>query len=115
LRHYLEREIGIHQFQGVISLHAGPDDEIAYCLSGSPASVLHDALARPALQAAFSVARLVVKPFGPGGFLTNTNELRPAPFEMNWRIPRNRPGVAQAMLSSILESYRALLALRQNI
>lgn len=113
--YYLEREIGVHQFHGVISLHGGADGEISYHLNGRPNSVLHDALAKPALDAAFSMARFTVKPFERGGFLTNTTELWPAPFEMNWRIPRSLPNVAVAVLFSILDSYRTLLALRQNI
>lgn len=113
--YYLEREMGVHQFHGVVSLHVGAVDEIGYYLKGPSTSVLHDGLVQPAMAAALSISSLRVSSSVTGGFLTDTTELQPVPFEMNWRMPRNKPLVAVAVLTSLLDSYRTLLALRPNI
>jgi hypothetical protein len=56
----------------------------------------------------------------PVAFLTDTDELRRHPFEINFGIPGQAPKVSQIQgtvgaLKSVLENYRALLATGQNI
>jgi hypothetical protein len=131
--YYLEREMGVHLFQGVISLGGTDDDQPRFLFSGGRNSILRAALASAAMPA----ARLFLADAPPEnavssavfreqqvsqatGFLTGTNELRPVPFEINFEIPRQAPEQTQIVwmanaLKSILDSYRTVLAIRQNI
>jgi protein MpaA len=122
--YYLERELGVHGFQGVISLHAVKLSSrfLASCRS----SILDTALVQPAIQATRAFVPGLAQATGgnedyiPTSFLTATDELRPVPFEINLGIPRRLPGPSRihgtvAALKSLLNSYRTLKAFRQNI
>lgn len=122
--YYLEREMGVHNFQGVVSIHTSKSSVkfLAACRS----AILDEALAQPAIRATSGFIPGVVWDSGgngegiPSGFLTATDELRPAPFEINLGIPRLLPGPARidgtvAALKSLLNSYRAFMALGQNL
>jgi murein peptide amidase A len=131
--YYLEREMGVHLFQGVISLGGTDHDQPRFLFSGGRNSILRAALASPAMPAsrlfladaplehAVSSAAIQEQPVSQAaGFLTGTNELRAVPFEINFEIPRQAPERTQIIwmvnaLKSILDSYRAMLAIRQNI
>ena len=128
--YYLEREMGVHQFHGVISLHNTYGTDFT---ARTWSSILDDALVQPALAAA---RRFLPEPVQdshedasswpnasgsiPAGFLTATDELLHAPFEINFGIPVRAPkplriqGTVVALVT-ILESYRILQATRQNI
>jgi len=122
--YYLEREMGVHGFQGVITLHAVEDTD--RFLAKSRGSILDTALALPALDATRGFAPTVDR-LAPGGdgllptaFLTATDELRPVPFELNIGIPRRLRAIFRvrgtvAALKSILDSYRTFIAHRQDI
>jgi len=124
--YYLERELGIHHFQGVISLHT--EENATHFLARANSSILNLAVAQPALQAANKILpgspRIDSTDSTPSsirhGFLTDTDELAPVPFEINLGIPRLAPKPSQIQgslhaLKSILDSYRATIAHRQNI
>lgn len=129
--YYLEREIGVLRFQGVISLQTA-NSASNFSLHTS-SDILNRALVQPALQ--------TTKRFLPGkaaetgrdnnalqdspvkpltNFLTATRELNPLPFELQIAIPGQAPqpsrihGTVNA-LKSILDSYRSLLAISQNL
>ena len=131
--YYLEREIGVHHFHGVISLGSTHHPNPRFFFSGGQNSTLRSSLASssiPATQIFLAeeqpentggTALLAQTPESSAtGFLTETDELRPTPFEINFQIPRRAPrqtqidGAANA-LKSILDSYRTVLAIRQNI
>jgi hypothetical protein len=129
--YYLERELGVHRFHGVISLqtrnHAGG------FLLEAQSPVLNEALAPPVLQAAqrflpgnltqkqppASLFDRVLTPSMPD-FLTTTDELVPVPFELHLGIPKPAPQPSQihgtvGALRAILDSYRNLLSIGQNL
>jgi protein MpaA len=129
--YYLERELGVLHFHGVISLET--KNYSGGFLVDTKSTVLTRALAQPAMQA--------TQRFLPGGtskkeshmglldalldkstpdFLTVTDELNPAPFELHIGIPKHAPQPSQihgtvGALKSILDSYRSLLSLGQNL
>jgi len=131
--YYLEREMGVHRFQGVISL--GSADIIAprFFFNGGRNSILRSALASPDMLASRmfmadapsenTISSAVLSDGAQSdaaGFLTGTDELRPMPFEINFEIPRQAPRRTQIVwtvnaLKSILDSYRTVLAIQQNI
>ena len=130
--YYLEREMGVHQFQGVISLGGTDDDNPRFLFSGGPHSILRAAMASPSLLPArmfladtqskdlVSGALVQDSTDSAAGFLTRTNELRAMPFEINFEIPRLAPEKTQIVwmvnaLVSILDSYRAVQSFQQNI
>ncbi len=126
--YYLEREMGVHRFDGVISIHT--IDSSGPLVASARGSIASTALARPSLEAS---RRFLPQNLGvdapatpaagdslPGGFLTLTDELSPAPFEINIGLPRRAPRAARIRgavhaLKALLESYRALQAIQQNI
>jgi murein peptide amidase A len=129
--YYLERELGVHRFHGAISLqtkhHPGG------FLVDTQSVILNRALAQPAFQAAQrflpgGLSQSVAHPDLPQAlastpmpdFLTATNELKPAPFELHIGIPKHAPQPSQiygtvGALKSILDSYRSLLSIGQNL
>ncbi|HXB60305.1 MAG TPA: hypothetical protein VNU95_12095 [Candidatus Acidoferrales bacterium] len=127
--YYLEREIGVLQFHGVITLHTQTDLE-SFTLEINSA-ILKRALAGPAIQAtqrfvsgsvrkaaASSVESWPGSP--PVDFLSLGGELNPVPFELQFGIPGYISKYLQAhgtvsALTSILDSYRGLLSVGQNI
>ena len=112
--YYLERELGVRQFHGVISLHIHDGEGFGYSLNGPPSSVLHEALAQSAL-AAIAAGHDPSVVFTPPSFLSNTDELRPLPFEINWSVPRSRVNAGVPFLLSMLDSYRAFMGWKLNI
>lgn len=129
--YYLEREMGVLKFHGVISLRT--KRECTGFLVETQSPVLNQALAQPAIQAArrFLPGKLTGRdpdagtlPVRPDAalpdFLTVTEELNPAPFELHIGIPEQAPRPSQihgtvGALKSILDSYRGLLAIGQNL
>ena len=126
--YYLEREIGVLQFHGVIALSARDDGSKFVASTGS--EILNQAVAGPAVRRAHLLlptpqTREINPPRAElpedhVDFLTATDELKTAPFELHIRIPRQVPHSNQIQgtvgaLSSVLDSYRNLQSLRQNI
>jgi protein MpaA len=128
--YYLEREIGVLQFHGVISTYTQNDSEnFAGNIDGS--AILTRALAKPAIQAAQrflpgnatktdAVSTGALPAVAPRDFLTTGRELDPVPFELHLGIPGRVPRPSQihgtvSALKSVLDSYRSLLSIGQNI
>jgi murein peptide amidase A len=129
--YYLEREMGVLHFHGVISLHGNNQSE-GFTVD-TKSTVLNRALAQPALQA--TQRFLAGNPPGRKSpldlaktpsvaplpnFLTATDELKPAPFELHVGIPKSAPKPSQihgtvGALKSILDSYRSFLSIGQNL
>jgi hypothetical protein len=129
--YYLERELGVLHFHGVISLetqnHAGG------FLVDTKSAVLNRALSQPAIQATqrflpgsilkteSDTGSLIASPKSSlPDFLTVTDELDPSPFELHIGIPKLAPRPSQihgtvGALKSILDSYRSLLSIGQNL
>ena len=90
--YHLEREIGVHGFHGVVSLHTAKNSTQFLATCSSP--IMEKSLVEPALEATrrFNSSptevtfekREDIPPF----FLTKTDELCPVPFEVNLGIPR---------------------------
>ncbi len=131
--YYLEREMGVHRFAGVISLHTNHHDTTGHFIGRTRNSLLNTALVQPALEAAHKFlltehrgireetapSRNAIRTM-PADFLTRTGELNPVPFEINLEIPSMAPRVSRiqgtvSALKAILDSYRALLGTQQNI
>jgi protein MpaA len=129
--YYLERELGVIQFHGVISLHA--DDTVDGTYAYARGATLTDALVEPALAAAekflprangevidgFPARNGVIKACYEG-VLSDPSELRPAPFEIIFETPQKASANLQisatvAALKSILREYRQLIAYGQDL
>jgi murein peptide amidase A len=119
--YFLERELGVHRFHGVILLEAGEQPNPRFFFTGGKNSTLPNSLASPFVPAnQIFVADEKANHALAKGFLTMTNELRPPPFEIDVEIPRTEPREKQIIatvnaLDSILDSYRSVLAIRQNL
>jgi hypothetical protein len=129
--YYLEREIGVLQFHGVIELQTDSSGHRFAANTCSP--ILSQALAKPAIESThhpLAVTRGTSEAALDGAsfyqnneaadFLTATNELSPAPFELRLRIPRQLSRQSQIQgtvdaLKSILHSFRNLQSISQNI
>ena len=130
--YYLERELGVLGFQGVIALHADDTSDGVYAFVRG--STLTEALARPAVEAAESylprAAGEVIDNFPAKdalihqhcyeGVLSNPAELHPAPFEIIFETPQHAPfdlqvQAAVAAMERIIEEYRPFLAIQQNL
>jgi hypothetical protein len=129
--YYLEREIGVLHFHGVISLQT--KNHSGGFLVDTRSDVLNRALAQPAIQAAqrFLPVSILKTESDTGSlhalpdlslpdFLTVTDELDPSPFELHIGIPKHAPQPSKihgtvGALKSILDSYRSLLAIGQNL
>jgi len=130
--YYLERELGVLLFQGVIALHADNTTPGVYAYVRG--ATLTEALARPALQAAEAflprAAGSVIDGFAAQdalihhqcfeGVLSNPAELHPAPFELIFETPQESPAELQveaavAALNRILLEYRPFLAFGQDL
>jgi hypothetical protein len=131
--YYLERELGVHHFVGVISLHTCNHAPSHGFFGLTRNSILNAMLVQPALEA----ARQFILPDSENhpdqsapsregfrsmcaDFLTRSRELNPAPFEINFETPRLASKISQiqgtvAALKVILESYRTLIATQQDI
>jgi protein MpaA len=129
--YYLEREMGVLKFHGVISLRTNKD--ATGFLVDTKSEILNRALAQPARQMTqrFLPGNITKNepdtgpvrgalPAGAPDFLTVTEELNPAPFELHIGIPKHAPRPSQihgttGALKSILDSYRSLLSIGQNL
>ena len=130
--YYLERELGVLLFQGVIALHA--DDTTPGVYAYVRGATLTEALARPALEAAEAFLPRAVGPIIDGfaaqdaliqhqcfeGVLSNPAELHPAPFELIFETPQQSHAALQveaavAALDRILLEYRPFLAFGQDL
>ena len=130
--YYLERELGVLLFQGVIALHA--DDTTPGVYAYVRGATLTEALARPAIAAAeaflpraestiidgFPAQDALIHHHCFEGVLSNPAELHPAPFELIFETPQDKPfdlqvKAAVAALESILVEYRPFLAFGQNL
>ena len=129
--YYLERELGVHRFHGVISVTT--KNLPGGFLVQTNNEVLSSALTPPALEASrqFLPEHILndepLKDLPPAlpddppqNFLTATDELNPAPFELHIGIPKSAPRPSQihgtvGALKSILDSYRSLLSIGQNL
>ena len=130
--YYLERELGVLGFQGVIALHA--DDTTHGVYAYVRGATLTEALARPAIEAAEAFLPRATGDIIDGfpakdglihqhcfqGVLSNPAELKPAPFELIFETPQELPfdlqvEAAIAALDRVLEAYRPFLAFGQNL
>ena len=130
--YYLERELGVLSFQGVIALHA--DDTTPGVYAYVRGATLTEALARPAIAAAeaflpraesavidgFPAKDALIQHHCFEGVLSNPAELHPAPFELIFETPQEKPfelqvEAAVAALDRILLEYRPFLAFGQNL
>jgi murein peptide amidase A len=129
--YYLEREIGVLKFHGIISVHTQDNFE-SFALEINRSALLTRALAKPAIQATqrFLPGSSTLKTdisatgsfpaFYARDFLTAGHELEPVPFELHFGIPGQVPRPSQihgtvSAFSSILETYRGVLSIGQNI
>jgi protein MpaA len=126
--YYLEREMGVLRFQGVISLSSAKPANNFVVSTGN--AILNPALVPPAIQAAqrYLPGRSTndetefhpSSHIPPADFLTLTDELSPLPFEFHIGIPTAAPKPSQihgtsGALKSVLDSYRRFLSIGQNI
>jgi hypothetical protein len=129
--YYLERELGVLHLHGVISLQTHNHSGDFFVTTRS--SILTKALTQPAIQATQRIIPGNVVKIEPDtgtsrasadadfpDFLTVTDELKPAPFELHVGIPKQAPKPSQihgtiGALKSILDSYRSLLSIGQNL
>lgn len=129
--YYLEREMGVLRFQGVVSLRTEKQGN-SFNLNVS-SDILNRALVPPAIRATEKF--LTGRAAETGGhaathgnlpasarpnFLTDTDELKPAPFELHIGLPGKASQPARvhgtvAALKSVLDSYRSLVSISQNI
>jgi len=123
--YYLERELGIHRFNGVISLVTG-DQPFLYASSGS--KIIREHIIAPALAAANTTLPSVHRTTevftghagARSGFLVSETELRPAPFEITLHLPRqlaprSTSKAVTAFLRQAIASYRVLISTQENI
>ena len=128
--YYLERELGVLQFHGVVNLRSAENNGI-HAHVASP--TLNKALVQPALKAAGKFLPrdenrkgdqiIPATTVGRNRYewgLGNPAELKPAPFEITLETPRKAPPELQAKatvaaLNSIIEEYRPFLASQPNI
>ena len=128
---YLERELGVHQFAGLVALHSDDTTEGAYAFVRG--ATLTEALARPALAAAAAFLPLASGEIIDGfparsglisqcyeGVLGNPAGLKPLPFEIIFETPQTFPSdrqvaAATAALGAILREYRQFIAYGQNL
>lgn len=119
--YYLEREMGVHHFHGMISLDSSDNPSPSFFFSGGQNSTLRASLASSSMPVSRSFpAESKPKDGNAAGFLARTDELRPVPFEINMEIPGRDPRETQIAtavnaLRSILDSYRSLLAIQQDL
>lgn len=129
--YYLERELGVQQFAGLVALHADDTADGAYAFVR--AATLTEHLAKPALLAAGAHLPLASGEIIDGfpasaglvkqcydGVLSNPAELKPAPFEIIFETPQREPAAQQiagavAALKAILREYRQMLAYGQDL
>jgi predicted deacylase len=128
---YLEHEICLHAFDGIITLHSDDTSDGLYGFASG--AVLSEHLLEPALREAGKFlprnhgrvidgfpARRGIITAGYPGVLKSMPGLRRPPFEITLETPQNSSVHRQveafsAGLKSILVEYRCLMAIAQNI
>ena len=130
--YYLERELGVLGFKGVIALHADDTADGVYAFVRG--ATLTEGLAKPAIEAAaaflpratgevidgFPAKNALIYEHCYEGVLSNPAELHPAPFEIIFETPQRARAELQvqatvAALDRILEEYRPFLSIQQNL
>jgi hypothetical protein len=129
--YYLERELGVLQFHGIVNLRSVAGSSGIHARVDS--ATLNQSIVQPALKAAGKFLPLGDNREGAQnipattvgrnryeGGLGNPAELKPAPFEITIETPRKAPPelqvkAATAALNKIIEEYRPFLASQQNI
>ena len=129
--YFLERELGVHQFTGLVALHSDDTTDGAYAFVRG--ATLTEALAKPALAAAAKFLPLAAGETIDGfpargglisqcyeGILSNPAELNPLPFEIIFETPQTFPAgqqtaAAVAALEAVLREYRQFLAYGENL
>ena len=129
--YFLERELGVYQFAGLVALHSDDTTNGAYAFVRG--ATLTEALAKPALAAAAKFLPLAAGETIDGfparsglisqcyeGILSNPAELKPLPFEIIFETPQIFPAAQQiaaatAALKVILREYRQFIAYGQNL
>ena len=129
--YYLERELGVIAFHGVVTLHSSDAGHGVYIFSRG--ATLAESLVEPMLAAAEQflprAKNLAARQCAHGHrldqhcherVLSNSAELSPAPFEIIIETPQSAPLELQvhaviAALDRMLAEYRPFLALQQNI
>jgi hypothetical protein len=119
--HYLERELGIHRFHGVISLHVRKESD-TFLLSANSES-LNRGVVHPAIQTTqrllpVKVLNAEAGKDSPPDFLAD-GELDPVPFVIHAGIPRYESALlrmngAISLLNSILDAYRSFVSIGRN-
>ena len=129
--YFLERELGVQQFAGLVALHS--DDTVDGVYAFVRGATLTEALAKPALAAAAEFLPLAGGQIIDGfpargglisqcyeGVLSNPAEMSPLPFEIIFETPQTfaleqQAAAAQAALGTILREYRQFLAYGQDL
>ena len=121
--YYLERELGVLRFQGVISIHARKHLE-TFVLRANSEILTRDVI-YPVIESTQQLAPVSALTAGsntnlPLDFLTAGDELDPRPFELHLGIPRNAPDRSRIngtvhLLNSVLDTYRSFLSISQNL
>jgi hypothetical protein len=117
---YLQSEIWMHAFDGIITLRS---DRSATGLRGrAGGAILSEHLLEPALREAEQILPRdpVPSETGNSGFIKSPLGLRRPPFEIALQTPRKAPLHRQvdalvAALRTVLVEYRYLIAIAQNI
>ena len=128
---YLERELWMHHFHGIISLHGDDTSNGLYGFVRGPD--LSEELLKPALRAAekmlprnslplidgFNAQNGIIRR-GYEGILSPPPDAPPQPFEIVFETPTRTAAHLQVealllALKSILEEYRVLISIAQNI
>lgn len=129
--YFLERELGVHQFTGLVALHSDDTADGTYAFVRG--ATLTEALAKPALAAASRFLPLASGETIDGfpardglisecydGVLSNPAELKPLPFEIIFETPQTFPAPCQAAagtaaLRAIIQAYREFIAYGQDL
>lgn len=118
---YLQSEIWMHAFDGIITLGSGADIDGFY---GEAAGAIHSLhLMEPALREAEKFIPRAHKQSAEGAaseVLKSPSGVKRPPFEIHLQTPKNAPLHRQveafsAALQTILVEYRYLIAIAQNI
>ncbi len=126
--YFLERELGVLDFTGLVTLHRDP------AASSTSAHVQSATLAKALVKPALAAADRFLPPVGTdhstprkrrlsgrdAEILSNGDELAPAPFELALGVPglaspRQQSAATTAALKAILQEYRQFLAFARDL